>query len=258
MSISFADATSTILFNGSESYASEHGSLPYYAPSLLRVLQTPQTFTDFGAESPVQPENLPGGLAVDCLSVAAQNNSVVKGPRKPVHEVCLDHDADDLRVVVDDSQEFIRDDIFSFGGQRPARHVHLRVGGVVIGEAEITKLETVSLDETAFAPTPDLRPVEKPPARLSGPAMAGRILSHENPKYPGLAKAAHIQGVVILHAIIGTDGRIANLSVISSPDKLLSEASLKAVSKWTYEPYLLDGKPTAVDTTITVNFAIGK
>ena len=159
---------------------------------------------------------------------------------------------------MDDSLEFLRDDIFSFGGQRPARRVHLLLGGIVIGEAEIKRLEAAPIDETTFAPTPDLTPVATPPARLSASIMAGRMRSHENPKYPGKARAAHIQGVVVLHAIIGTDGRIANLSIISSPDSSLSEASIKAVNKWTYEPYLLEGKPTAVDTTITVNFAMGK
>ena len=87
--------------------------------------------------------------------------------------------------------------------------------------------------------------------------MQGKILKHENPKYPGIAKAAHIQGVVLLHAVIDKAGHIQDLSIISSPDDSLSQASMKAVKKWLYEPYLLNGQPTEVDTTITVNFAMG-
>ena len=72
--------------------------------------------------------------------------------------------------------------------------------------------------------------------------------------FPLAARQAHISGSVLLHAIINIDGKIKDLQVIGSPDDLLSEAAMNAVRHWTYSPYLVDGKPTEVDTTITVNF----
>jgi len=81
------------------------------------------------------------------------------------------------------------------------------------------------------------------------------MLKKVEPKYPGLAKAAHIQGTVILHATITKEGTIANLVIVSSPSKILSKPALKAVQQWTYRPYLLNGEPIAVDTTIKVTFA---
>jgi len=92
----------------------------------------------------------------------------------------------------------------------------------------------------------------------AGIVTPGAMLKKVAPKYPGLARAAHIQGTVILHATITKEGKIANLVVVSSPHKILSKSALKAVQQWTYRPYLLNGEPIAVDTTITIVFAEDK
>ena len=98
------------------------------------------------------------------------------------------------------------------------------------------------------------RPVgPKGPVRISGGVMAGQIQSRVAPYYPAEARAKGIAGTVVLHAIIGKDGSIANITVISGPE-LLQSAALDAVKNWKYRPYLLNGEPTEVDTTIMVNF----
>jgi len=93
----------------------------------------------------------------------------------------------------------------------------------------------------------------KGPQRISGGVIAGNILVKTQPVYPPIAKAAHVGGTVVLHAIIAKDGTIQSLSAISGPD-MLKGAALDAVRQWRYKPYLLNGDPTEVDTTITVNF----
>jgi TonB family protein len=85
--------------------------------------------------------------------------------------------------------------------------------------------------------------------------MAGNLFTKVNPVYPPEAKKAKIGGIVVLHAIIGKDGKMKALKVISGPP-LLRTASLDAVKQWTYKPYLLNGNPTEVETTITVNFSL--
>jgi TonB family protein len=72
--------------------------------------------------------------------------------------------------------------------------------------------------------------------------------------YPAEAKAQGIQGAVVLRAVIGTDGAVQNLTVVSG-NSLLVAAALDAVRQWTYKPYLLNGEAVAVRTTVTVNFA---
>ena len=98
---------------------------------------------------------------------------------------------------------------------------------------------------------------EPAPQRVSAGVMAGQVLSKVQPVYPPEAKAAGITGSVILHAIIGKDGMISSLQLVSGPD-VLAKAAWDAVKQWTYQPYLLNGQPTAVDTTITINFSMNK
>jgi len=93
---------------------------------------------------------------------------------------------------------------------------------------------------------------------LPGEVVGGLILKKKEPKYPALAKAAHMQGAVVLTAIITKQGMIAGMDVIASPHIILTKAARDAVQTWTYRPYLLNGLPTEVETTITVNFAFGK
>jgi protein TonB len=86
--------------------------------------------------------------------------------------------------------------------------------------------------------------------------VSGNILEKTQPVYPPIAKQAHVQGTVVLHAVIGKDGRIKNLNVISG-NAMLTQAAVDAVQNWRYKPYLLNGEPTEVDTTVTVNFSFG-
>lgn len=81
-------------------------------------------------------------------------------------------------------------------------------------------------------------------------------ISQPQPVYPAVAKAAHVQGVVVLHALISKQGTIEDLKVISGPP-LLTASAIDAVKNWTYRPYILNGEPTEVETTINVNFTFG-
>ena len=85
--------------------------------------------------------------------------------------------------------------------------------------------------------------------------MAGQLLTRINPLYPPEAKQKGMEGTVVMSARIGKDGTVRDLQVISGP-AILAEAAANAVRQWTYRPYLLNGNPTEVNTTITVNFRL--
>jgi TonB family protein len=74
------------------------------------------------------------------------------------------------------------------------------------------------------------------------------------PVYPVAAKREHIGGTVVLLAILGKNGKISSLDVASSSSPLFSQAATDAVKHWTYQPYLVNGEPVEVNTTITVHF----
>jgi protein TonB len=91
--------------------------------------------------------------------------------------------------------------------------------------------------------------------RVSQGITQGMLTHQVKPQYPPIAKQAHIQGPVVLKAVIGRDGKIENLQVVSG-HPMLSQAALQAVKQWRYKPYYLNGQPTEVETTITVNFSL--
>ena len=93
--------------------------------------------------------------------------------------------------------------------------------------------------------------------RIGGNVEAAKVLTKVQPIYPESAKAAGVQGTVVLHVILSKDGRPLQLEVVNSevnPD--LARAAVEAVSQWRYQPTLLNGEPVEVDDTITVNFKL--
>jgi protein TonB len=88
---------------------------------------------------------------------------------------------------------------------------------------------------------------------VSAGVVAGLLLAPIRPVYPPIAKATHTQGTVVVEAIISKEGRIERLNVVSGPE-MLRGAALAAIKEARYRPYLLDGAPVEVQTTITVNF----
>ncbi|QEE27881.1 M56 family metallopeptidase [Terriglobus albidus] len=96
---------------------------------------------------------------------------------------------------------------------------------------------------------------KKKPIRVSASIMAGQIVSTVNPVYPEAARKARIEGTVVLHAIISETGDVMALQVLSGPTALLDSA-IDAVQQWKYKPYLLNGQPIEVSTTISVTYSI--
>ena len=91
---------------------------------------------------------------------------------------------------------------------------------------------------------------------ISSGVMAGNKLSGIDPQYPVIARESRVQGTVVLQATISKVGLIENLHVVSGPP-MLAGAAVDAVRGWRYRPYLLNGQPVAVETTVRVVFSLG-
>ena len=98
-------------------------------------------------------------------------------------------------------------------------------------------------------------PAASKPMRVnvSTGVSAGLLMAPIRPIYPAIAKAARVQGTVVVTAVISRTGTIESLRVISGP-AMLQTAALEAIRAARYRPYRLNGEPTEVETTITVNF----
>jgi TonB family protein len=95
------------------------------------------------------------------------------------------------------------------------------------------------------------------PVQVPSEVMKSLVIHKVPPAYPESAKQNGIQGTVVLRAVIGKDGKIADLRPISGPEELIP-ATVSAVKHWEYRPYVVSGKPTEVDTQITVNFTLSR
>jgi len=93
------------------------------------------------------------------------------------------------------------------------------------------------------------------PVDVSATEEQSHLLKRVAPVYPALARQARIQGVVMLRVGIDKSGNTENLTLVSG-HPMLAPAAIEAVKQWKYEPYVVDGKAVAVQTTVEVNFAL--
>lgn len=104
-----------------------------------------------------------------------------------------------------------------------------------------------------------------PPPRPSSPRIiqqsegvqSGLLVYRVDPRYPQIAISAGISGTVELRAIIGRDGRVRSVEVLSG-SALLAPAAVAAVREWRYRPTLLNGEAVEVETHVTVHFVLGQ
>ena len=114
------------------------------------------------------------------------------------------------------------------------------VGGVVGGLPE--------------APPPPPPPPQQP-IRVGGNIKTPTKIREVKPVYPPIAQSARVQGVVIIEATIGADGRVKDAKVLRSIP-LLDQAALDAVKQWQFTPTLLNVVPVPVIMTVTINFKL--
>ena len=113
---------------------------------------------------------------------------------------------------------------------------------------------TDGIDRVVGEPPP--APIKRQePVRVGSTVRQPQQLRRVEPIYPQIALLAHIQGLVIIEATIGADGRVINARVLRSVSQL-DQAALDAVRQWEYTPTLLNGVPVPVVMTVTVNFQL--
>jgi protein TonB len=93
---------------------------------------------------------------------------------------------------------------------------------------------------------------------VGGNVQSANIVHKVQPVYPPEAKENHIQGLVRFTVVIGKDGSVQHVTLVSSPDPLLTKAAQDAVQQWVYRPTLLNGDPVEVLTTVDVLFTLSQ
>jgi protein TonB len=82
-----------------------------------------------------------------------------------------------------------------------------------------------------------------------------RVVDRVEPEYPDVAKAHHVQGIVVLDVLVGGDGRVQRLSLVRGYPGLTAAAT-DAVRQWRFQPMIRNGRPASFETNITITFAL--
>lgn len=90
---------------------------------------------------------------------------------------------------------------------------------------------------------------------VGGDVVTARLISSVPPTYPAMAKTQHVAGDVRVDALIGADGRVSSMKVVSGPI-ILHQAAKDTLRQWKYQPATLDGKPVAMHLTVTIQFRL--
>jgi periplasmic protein TonB len=134
----------------------------------------------------------------------------------------------------------------------PASHDATGVRGVETGVVGGIDLPGHGL-EVEPPPPP---PVSREPIRLHAGMQAPRKIVNVPPRYPTHAQQAHLEGVVVLDAVIDATGRVTDVHVTRSI-QALDQAAIDAVRQWRFTPTLLNGEPVSILLTVTVRFTLG-
>ncbi|HWY57959.1 MAG TPA: TonB family protein [Terriglobales bacterium] len=124
------------------------------------------------------------------------------------------------------------------------------VGGLVVYDKGKVIFQTPPQSSSRPADDTAREPVTVP-SKVADQYLVQRV----EPEYPEPAREQHIQGPVVLEALVGKDGTVEKLSTISGDSQLASAAS-DAVRQWRFKPFLRNGSPEEFQTQITVSFRL--
>jgi len=204
-----------------------------------------------------------GAPALRCIPVPGSETA---NPPQPFGGVyCLDPNLPVVRIVLrlGTAQQVLRNNLKVFQGRYLAQDLqgYPFSGGPpfqdmkqnLMFKAHLDSAEALTLiNDADFTPPLDAVPPPKQ-IELAENEVRKQLLQHPIPVYPPIAKAARVQGPVVLKATISADGMVMNLRVVSG-NAMLQSAAMDAVRKWTFKPFIVDGEAVEVGTTITVPF----
>ena len=172
---------------------------------------------------------------------------------------CIASDQAILRMTVWSGQgiQILHNRILRFQGKYIPGDLEIVREGKTILTAHLESIEVLdAVKDSDFAASSDAVFV---PMRvnISGGVAVGMIEHKVNPEFPAEAQAKGMQGTVVLEAVIGVDGKIKELNVVTGAP-VFQKPALDAVRRWRYRPYLLNGVPVEVKTTINVVFSLGE
>jgi TonB family protein len=201
-----------------------------------------------------------GKISLECVVMARKMPNLITAPSALFPTYCFDPKLPMLRWSGSYGQRIsLYNAIVSFNGRYIAKDLMVAErDNHRILSAHVDTLESLpNVVETDFIPPSGAIHLETPvKINVEENVTQGRIEKKVAPEYPAYAKEKHIEGEVLIHAEIGEDGHIHEMTILKAPDPTLAIAAMQAVQQWQYKPYLLKGKPVRVITDIRVVYSL--
>jgi len=124
---------------------------------------------------------------------------------------------------------------------------------VVLATHVLPQPPTMMAFVVAAPPPPPAAPA---PVRIGGQIQPPALVLRVEPTYPPMAVSAHLQGMVILEAIVDAEGTVTDVKVLRSVSPLLDREALAAVRQWRYSPVVLNGRPVPFVLSVSLSFSL--
>ena len=202
-----------------------------------------------------------GPTTLQCIAVKPRKTNVavtVVGYPETFPHFCFEQKAPILRFDSEGGGEndTVYNYITRFQGRYLARDVKVTSEGKQRMPLHVDTLESLS-NATEFTPPSDaIGPLNGRMALYPG-NIKELILKMPPPVYPASAKQSHVQGTVVVQAIIGKDGKVTEAHPVTGPVEL-QKAAADCVRKWEFRPFLVMGEPVDFETKVEVFFAIAR
>jgi len=252
--------SATEIRKGGQLYRTKDVEMPSYYLDYLRehAVHPMPASSEVDQSTPELRKQSLGKAPLECVMLSQPIKRVAFPPLGLFPTYCFDPGKNVLRLTFEFGlQTTIRNTLATFQGRTVARDIAVLSDKVQAASSHIEALEggpipdsEFDISDAALAQLPSM-------VQISSGIAAGNLLNRVDPVYPMSAKQNHVSGVVVMHAVIGTDGHIHSLKLMSAPDPDLALSAIWAVRKWTYKPYILNGVPTSVETKINVSYTFG-
>lgn len=193
---------------------------------------------------PRSAERVFGARSLDCVDLERTEPGAISGPT----QYCFDHDGSALRYIRGEGWfQTTYNGIVSFQGRNIAQEAEVTDGGKPYLKMRVESIETISsVDERDFVPPQDAIPLQG--KRLSG--VRAQPLHTAFPEWPNSLRQQHFS--VTVEIVIGKDGKVVSAQATAGPPEAYKAAESTA-RKWLFQPYLVLGEPTEVETKIVLS-----
>jgi TonB family protein len=256
ISYSLPSYTGKLLHNADGVFRTAGIGVPPMAVAMLleQAVHPMPRAEDVAASEPLLRKETVGGIPLDCIMISQPQKGIPVEPLGLYPTYCLDAAKNALLATYElGTIATVQNSVGLFQKLTVATSFNINIGPTKMAEGKLTMLSGLKPEPAQFAKSDGFEPAAKL-TPVDATFMNDQGLMKMPPVYPAAAKSKHMDGAVVLNAVIGRDGHVLGLKLKSAEDADLALSALYTVRQWTYKPFLVNGKPVDVDTTITVRF----